>query len=797
MVAACVTALTLPAAAASLPPGFSETVLFPAQTLATAACITVAPDGRIFVCQRSSGALRVIDAADQLLPTPFLTLNVDTTGERGMLGVAFDPNFAVNNYVYVYYTAAAQGGIGPHNRISRFTASGNTANPATELILWDFEDPGIEWLHNGGSMVFGLDGKMYVGVGDAGNPPNGQSLTTRFGKILRINTDAYNSIPTDNPFYNTLTGLNRAIWAYGLRHPYSLNLRDTGGGTSQLLINDVGRNTYEEINAGQPGGNYGWSVSEGPQNIQPGHIPPLYYYAHGPNETPPCAITGGAFYLPQSPSFPASYVGKYFFTDYCTGEMSYIDPTLASPTATVFATGLMFPAAMAVRADGRMYYISHDEGTVFRFQYDNAAPSIVTPPANRTVLVGQSATFTVTATGPAPLSYQWQRNGSNISGATSTSYTFNNAQPSDDGAQFRVVVSNNFGSATSSAATLSVTANAAPVATITAPAAGSLYTGGMVMTYGGTGSDAEDGTLPPSAFTWQIDFHHDQHTHPVLAPTSGITGGTFSISTNNETETTVFYRIYLTVTDSGGRTHQVFRDVQPQIVQLTLATNPPGLALKLDNQVVATPTTFGAVVGIVRTIEAETQVVNGVTYTFSNWSDGGAAAHVISTPSANTTFTATFAQSSTVLPPTIVTPPADVHVGTNESATFTVSAGGTPPLAYQWTSGGIDIPGAQGASYTHPNAQLSQSGLVFRVRVSNSAGSVTSAGATLTVTVDAPPRPTITAPVADASVLRGDGAGLRRNGHRSWKTAPCPRGPSPGGSSRSSMARPRCSPASR
>src|SRR5690606_35224797 len=123
-------------------------------------------------------------------------------------------------------------------------------------------------------------------------------------------------------------------------------------------------------------------------------------------------------------------------------------------------------------------------------------------------------TFSVSATGTAPLRYQWQRNGSNLSGATSPSPTLPSTTESDSGARFRVRVSNASGSVLSAEAVLTVEANKAPVATITLPAAGARYRAGDVIPFPGSATDAEDGTLPASAFTWRVDFHHDDHHHP-------------------------------------------------------------------------------------------------------------------------------------------------------------------------------------------------------------------------------------------------------------------------------------------
>ena len=150
---------------------------------------------------------------------------------------------------------------------------------------------------------------------------------------------------------------------------------------------------------------------------------------------------------------------------------------------------------------------------------------------------------------------------------------------------------------------LTVTSNQPPTGTITQPAAGSLYSGASVISYAGTATDPENGTLGASAFTWRVDFHHDTHSHPFIPSTTGATSGSFTIPTTGHTETNVWYRIFLTVRDSAGATQTTFRDVLPRKVNLTIATNPPGLQLRLDAQPTATPLTFESVVGIVRGLE--------------------------------------------------------------------------------------------------------------------------------------------------------------------------------------------------
>ncbi|HEY6806376.1 MAG TPA: Calx-beta domain-containing protein [Pyrinomonadaceae bacterium] len=323
------------------------------------------PDGRIFVCQQT-GALRVIKNG-AVLPTPFMTLTVNSSGERGLLGVAFDPNYATNHFIYVYYTATTPT---IHNRVSRFTADSSNEDvvlAGSEQVLMDLETLGAT-NHNGGSIHFGPDGKLYIAVGENANSANAQSLSNRLGKLLRINSDG--TIPADNPttFPNiagSTSGLNRAIWAVGLRNPYTFSFQP---GTGRLHINDVGQNTWEEINVGVAGSNYGWPTCEG-TCATAGMTNPIYQYSSA--TAAECAITGGAFYNPTTPTFPAQYVGKYFFADYCGGWLKTIDPQNPPTTgnATGFATGISSPVDIQVANDGSLYYLAMGSNSVFRIQY--------------------------------------------------------------------------------------------------------------------------------------------------------------------------------------------------------------------------------------------------------------------------------------------------------------------------------------------------------------------------------------------------------------------------------------------
>lgn len=276
-----------------------------------------APDGRLFVAEQG-GALRVVKNGS-LLPTPFITVPSNADGERGLLGVAFDPEFSSTHWIYLYYTST-EGGAPAHNRIVRFTANGDVVEPGSALVLLTLPPLGEVAKHNGGAMQFGPDGKLYVAVGDATTPALAQGLDTPFGKILRINRNG--TIPADNPFVDQASGLNRAIWALGLRNPFTLAISPTSG---RMHINDVGAGAWEEVNVGRPGANFGWPLVEGPSD-SPTLDAPLLAYGHrnSPTLFDGDAVIGGAFY-PAGGAFGTRFSGDYFFGDFGRGWIYRLD----------------------------------------------------------------------------------------------------------------------------------------------------------------------------------------------------------------------------------------------------------------------------------------------------------------------------------------------------------------------------------------------------------------------------------------------------------------------------------------
>jgi glucose/arabinose dehydrogenase len=332
--------------------------------------MAVATDGRVFVCEQT-GTLRVIKK-DVLLAEPFLSVQVDSQWERGLIGVALDPLFPEKPYVYVNYIPPDPY---PHHRISRFTAKGDRAVPGSEVVLLEGDDQtklggSVPAGHQGGALRFGRDGKLYIGIGEQTAGAPAQRLDTFQGKILRINPDG--SIPEDNPFTSVASGKYRAIWALGLRNPFCLAVEPR---TGRIFINDVGGSLFEEINEGHAGANYGWPEAEGP-STNPKFRNPVHFYGHGVGK----CITGGVFYSPDRSSFPAEYTGKYFFMDYEDHWIKTLDPDHPK-IATPFATRFRRPVDLAVAPDGTLWVLERNAwvkdakfepgtGSLWRIRYD-------------------------------------------------------------------------------------------------------------------------------------------------------------------------------------------------------------------------------------------------------------------------------------------------------------------------------------------------------------------------------------------------------------------------------------------
>lgn len=340
-------------------PGFAEATM--ASGLNQPTAMEFSPDGRLFICEKP-GTMEIWQDNIKLTDNFFVNapIQTQTASERGLLGLAFDPDFANNRFIYVYYTTTA---ADAHNRVSRFTANatGDLALAGSEFVIADLDAHGAG-NHNGGAIHFGPDGKLYVATGDNANGASSQDLTTRHGKMLRYNNDG--TIPADNPtsfagIQGTTAGANRAIWAVGLRNPFTFAFQP---GTGRMHINDVGQSSFEEINVGGAGLNFGWPATEGTFNQAtfPNYTQPFLAYGRAVGGT----IAGGAFYNPAIVQFPESYQGDYFYADYLSGWIKSID--LNTKVVTDFATGASGPVDLRVRPDGSLFYLSINSGVARR-----------------------------------------------------------------------------------------------------------------------------------------------------------------------------------------------------------------------------------------------------------------------------------------------------------------------------------------------------------------------------------------------------------------------------------------------
>ena len=281
-----------------------------------------AGDARLFIVEKG-GAIRIVkDGA--LLPTPFLDLTgrVASGSEQGLLGLAFDPAYAGNGRFVVHYSDVSGNTV-----LSLFHVSAgdpDQADPASETVLLTVEQPFAN--HNGGQILFGPDGMLYLGLGDGGGGGDpggrGQAVTDLLGDILRLDVSdgTTYTIPPDNPFVGR-TDARAEIWSYGLRNPWRFSF---DAATGDLYIADVGESAWEEVDVATAAGgagrsaNFGWSVTEGQHCAttvgcdQTALTAPVFEYSHGEG----CSITGG--YVYRGAAIP-ELQGHYFYSDFCSG----------------------------------------------------------------------------------------------------------------------------------------------------------------------------------------------------------------------------------------------------------------------------------------------------------------------------------------------------------------------------------------------------------------------------------------------------------------------------------------------
>ncbi|HXH04884.1 MAG TPA: carbohydrate-binding domain-containing protein, partial [Candidatus Nitrosotenuis sp.] len=612
--------------------------------------------------------------------------------------LTLDPNFATNGYIYAAYTRPD----GDFNRVSRITASPDNHHvmqAGSEKILID-DIPSPTGIHQMGEMQIGKDGKLYVPSGDGSiDSQTSSQLDTLSGKMLRINLDG--SVPTDNPFYGQ-ADKRPEIWAYGLRNPFSSGMQQS---TGRIFVNEVGRDTWEEINELQKGANYGFPECEGKcQPARAGFTDPFYQYSHYEGDVVGRSITAGAWY--EGDIYPADFKGDYVFADYVAGWIKRIDPV--TKEVKDVAEGFSGVVNLKQGPDGLIYVVQLDvntgSGTIKKLNYGQpTAPPTAnqllvyaagTPAAGvyptMEVLIDDKVVSTQANVQGNPFSRQFVEYAyqlpSNVT-ADQVKINFPNdfmANGEDRNLYVDRIVLNGITIQSEDPQVLSTgawtadtgcnpgnkrsetlscggyfqygqSANQKPTASMTTPTAETHYDAGTTINFSGTGSDLEDGNLPAGKLSWNIVFLHDTHSHPFLT-FNGTDKGSFTIPDVGETAADTFYRLILTTTDSAGQTTTATRDIFPNIVKLGLSTNIPGLSLTLDGGPRPAPLSINAVVGFKRTITAPiTQTYEGKTYEFVGWSDSGAASHTITTPKTDTTYQAAYRLKDGTTPPSTTT----------------------------------------------------------------------------------------------------------------------------------------------
>jgi glucose/arabinose dehydrogenase len=703
--------VTAAAPQATPPDGFDDQLVMAVANVPTSMAFT--PDGRILVTDKD-GKLRVISNALLSGATPTATIAIDMSltnrvcnnSERGLLGVAVDPAFGTgdNRFIYLYYTfnkfsqtasnCSTNNSSTPVNRVGRFVLQdSNTVALASETILID-NIPSNNANHNAGDLQFGKDGYLYITVGDGGcdirflgdtSKCGGNNAVARdqsylLGKILRIKPDG--GLPGSNPFSATgvacaLTGRNtqskpcQETFAFGLRNPFRMAM-DPSASATRFFINDVGQDKWEEIDEGAIGADYGWNICEGKHlrnqtTVCPfaanGYTDALFDYVHGAASgifTGCNSITGGAF-VPEG-VWPAQYSGVYIFGDYGCGKLYSLTSAGGSYSAGEFVTGvggvteLDFGPYNGTQA---LYYITFNGGGQLR-------RIVYTSSANRSpnAVIGADPTagdpplkVTFSASGSSdpdldPLTYSWSFGDGTPDGAgASVSHTYQNTGTYTA----TLTVGDGRGGSGTAARRIDV-GNLAPQPQITAPAPDGRFAVGQQIVLTGRASDREDGALAGDRLSWRALLHHDQHTHPYLAPTAGLSATlNFPAPENLLAAETSYLEVFLTAADSKGLTTTVTETLLPRRVAITLATEPAGLSLTANGDAVSAPRTVTSWEGYQIALSAPLLQPDqsGQLLLFTGWGDTPDAARLITTPAAPATFTANYAPARQLFLPVI------------------------------------------------------------------------------------------------------------------------------------------------
>jgi glucose/arabinose dehydrogenase len=680
------------AGALVLPPGFSTVEQVAGLDGPTA--LAYAPDGRLFIAEKA-GRVRVVSPDGWLQPRPVIDISdhVNAYWDRGLLGIAVDPAFATNHFVYLLYvneTTAFNPTGAKTSRLTRITvtSANQVENPgAPETILLgsapqvpcpaptDTLDciPADGFSHSIGTVRAAPDGTLWLGSGDAsgfwGADPKAVRTYNEHsfaGKLIHVNRDGRGL--AGHPFCPAETDLTKVctkLYAKGFRNPFRFQLRPGGG----PLVGDVGWNSREELDIVQPGRSYGWPCYEGTirtpsyQDLASctaeydagpsAHDPPAYEYPHSGD----AAIQAGPRY--EGAQYPAAYQGAWFFGDYAQGLIwrATIDQQGQVSGVTQFATGFEGGVDLERAPNGDLVYVSFgaDAGTgsVQQIVYGNAPP-VATASATPSNGVAPLA-VTLSAAGSAdpdgePLTYEWDLDGDGSPDATGP--TVSHTYPS--GAHTATVKVRDARGLPASDTVQVIADESPPTASLLAPAAGTRYRNGRAIELKGAGTDAQDGPLGDAALHWRITLHHDEHTHLI----ADRTGAEISFTAPADHDADSYLEFRLTARDSAGLEDSKVLTMRPETIALRLESAPPGAVLSYAGRDVTAPALLTSAVGFHPTVSAPAALEQGGRrFLFDRWSDGGARLHDTVIPDRDLTLTARY-RDVTSPGPAAVAPPA-------------------------------------------------------------------------------------------------------------------------------------------
>lgn len=651
-----------------LPAGFSDSVV--ARVDAPTA-LTWTPDGRMVVTSKP-GRIVVGDGDGGDTTTALdLSARVCDAKEQGLVGVAVDPAFARNHFVYAYYTHEVRGSCArPQNRVSRFVLrNDDTIRARSEEVLLD-HIPSPAGQHIAGDLEFGADDFLYVSVGDGVcsvvrrthcGPTNDNAQLNRvpLGKILRV--DRRGRPPATNPYAGTAgsrrctdpagvpsgDGPCREIFASGLRNPFRFARKP---GTNRFYVNDVGMDTWEEVNRLRKGSNYGWNVREGhcrrdsTTDCGPAgrFTNPIHDYRHGECRS----ITGGAF-VPRG-AWPG-WRGSYLYSDFGCGKIFRLRRTEGGELRrSTFLSGARGPVHLRFGPyDGgrALYYLSYFTGTVHRVTRAGANTPPVAEfgyrPDGLTVSFSGAASTDPDA-GDRVRRWRWDF-GDGTSAVTTTPRT-THTYAAEGPVEASLTVVDTHGLASAPTAKTVHAGEHPPSLTITTPPPEARFAVGDEVGLTADAVDAEDGPLPGSAVTWTVRLRHANHFHPHLGPVAGSSvTTTYPAPENLVAARTSRLVAVAQAVDSVGLTTRVRLPLLPRTVDLVFRTDPGGGRLAIQGERRATPLTVQSWVGYVFPVAAPPdQEIGGTPLVFRAWSDGGRRRHDLVTPGEPTTYVARY-----------------------------------------------------------------------------------------------------------------------------------------------------------